>query len=443
MKTNNLIAYSALALKSILCASILWLFATDHVLAQSNQATLIKAGTVIVGDGTTMSSVSIVVVGDKISEIGPSSSVEAPSGARIVDLSDHTVLPGLMDMHTHINSSDHDGGDMSVLREHGAHGAIYGVVNAEKTLRAGFTTIRNAGALHYADVALRDLIAQGIVPGPRMYVSAASLGITGGHSDVNGWSHLIDIPGTGMVVDGADNLQKAVRTLVKFGADHIKIVATGGILSSGDAVDHPQYSDEELRAVVEEAGRLGRKVIAHAHGAEGLKAAVRAGVASIEHGSLVDAEGIELMKERGAFIVPTLLILDEIIEFGEERGIPEYSIQKAIEMSDLRETALRKAYQEGVRFAFGTDASGNLHGRNAQEFEVMIETLGAKPMQVIQNATYDAAELLGILDQVGTLEVGKWADIIAVAGNPLEDITLLETVNFVMKAGEIYKHLNK
>ena len=240
-----------------------------------------------------------------------------------------------------------------------------------------------------------------------------------------------------------EELQKAVRTLVKFGADHIKIVATGGILSSGDAVDHPQYSDEELRAVVEEAGRLGRKVIAHAHGAEGLKAAVRAGVASIEHGSLVDAEGIELMKERGAFIVPTLLILDEIIEFGEERGIPEYSIQKAIEMSDLRETALRKAYQEGVRFAFGTDASGNLHGRNAQEFEVMIETLGARPMQVIQNATYDAAELLGILDQVGTLEVGKWADIIAVAGNPLEDITLLETVNFVMKAGEIYKHLDK
>ena len=149
------------------------------------------------------------------------------------------------------------------------------------------------------------------------------------------------------------------------------------------------------------------------------------------------------MKERGAFIVPTLLILDEIIEFGEERGIPEYSIQKAIEMSDLRETALRKAYQEGVRFAFGTDASGNLHGRNAQEFEVMIETLGARPMQVIQNATYDSAELLGILDQVGTLEVGKWADIIAVAGNPLEDITLLETVNFVMKAGEIYKHLDK
>ena len=442
MKTRSFISYLSHALKSLVCLVLLCQFATNYVCAQSSQTTVIKAGKVIVGDGTTMNSASIIIEGDKISLIGATASIETPLGATVVDLPNHTVLPGLMDMHTHINSSDHDGGDMSVLREHGAHGAIYGVVNADKTLQAGFTTIRNAGALHYADVALRDLINQGIVPGPRMYVAAASLGITGGHSDVNGWSHLIDIPGTGMVVDGAENLQKAVRTLVKFGADHIKIVATGGILSSGDAVDHPQYSDEELRAVVEEADRLGRKVIAHAHGAEGLKAAVRAGVASIEHGSLIDAEGIELMKEKGAFIVPTLLILDEIIEFGEEQGIPDYSIQKAIEMSGLREKAMRKAYQEGVRFAFGTDASGNLHGRNAQEFKVMIETLGATPMQVIQNATSDAADLLGILDQAGTLEAGKWADIIAVPGNPLENITLLETVDFVMKAGQIYKHLD-
>jgi len=441
VKPRRLIAYPAHTLRSFLCLTLLWsFFTTNDASAQSDQVTVIKADKVIIGDGTTMNSASLVIIGDRISKIGPSTSIEIPTGANVIDLSNHTVLPGLMDMHTHINSSDHDGGDMSVLREHGAHGAIYGVVNAEKTLQAGFTTIRNAGALHYADVALRDLIAQGIVPGPRMYVAAASLGITGGHSDVNGWSPLIDIPGTGMVVDGPDNLRMAVRTLVKFGADHIKIVATGGILSSGDAVDHPQYSDEELRAVVEEADRLGRKVIAHAHGAEGLKAAVRAGVASIEHGSLIDDEGIELMKEKGAFIVPTLLILDEIIEFGEERGIPDYSIQKAIEMSGLRETAMRKAYQEGVRFAFGTDASGNLHGRNAQEFKVMIETLGATPMQVIKNATSDAAELLGILDQVGTLEAGKWADLIAVPGNPLDDITLLEKVSFVMKAGEIHKH---
>lgn len=407
--------------------------------AGQTDVTVLRADRLIVGDGTAIDSPIVVVEGERITAVGPDGAVSVPRGARVIDLTGHTLLPGLIDTHTHINSSDHDGGDMAVLREYGAHGAIYGVVNAKKTLEAGFTTIRNAGALHYADVALRDLIARDVVPGPRLYVAAASLGITGGHSDVNGWSPLIDIPGTGMVVDGADNLRLAVRTLVKFGADHIKVVATGGILSAGDAVSSPQYSDEELRAVVEEATRLGRKVIAHAHGAEGLNAAVRAGVASIEHGSLIDEEGIRLMKERGTYLVPTLLILDEIVEFGEERGIPDYSIQKAIEMSDARTIALRRAFQEGVLFAFGTDASGDLHGRNAQEFEVMIDQLGATAMQVIVTATSNAADLIGISADAGTVEAGKWADIIAVPGDPLADITALECVNFVMKAGQVYK----
>jgi imidazolonepropionase-like amidohydrolase len=400
---------------------------------------VVTADRLIVGDGSTIESPVVVVDGDRIVAVGSAGSVSVPRAARTIDLSGHTLLPGLIDTHTHINSSDSDGGDMAVLREHGAHGAIYGVVNALKTLDAGFTTIRNAGALHYADVALRDLISRGVVPGPRLYVAAASLGITGGHSDVNGWSPLIDIPGTGMVVDGADDLRKAVRTLVKFGADHIKIVATGGILSAGDAVSAPQYSDEELRAVVQEAGRLGRKVMAHAHGAEGMNAALRAGVASIEHGSLIDEEGIRLMKQNGAYLVPTLIILDEIVEFGEERGIPEYSITKAIEMSDARRVALRRAFQEGVLFAFGTDASGTIHGRNAQEFRAMVEQLGATPMEAIVTATSNAADLIGIGSDAGTVQVGKWADVIAVPDDPLEDITALERVDFVMKAGRVHR----
>jgi imidazolonepropionase-like amidohydrolase len=419
-----------------LAASALWAL---PALAAAQAPIVIRADRVIVGDGSVIESPVVVTQGDRILAVGPEGSVRVPRGAQVIDLSGHTLLPGLMDMHVHINSSDSDGGDMSVLRETGAHGAIYGVVNAEKTLMAGFTTIRNAGALHWADVALRDLIVQGVVPGPRMYVSGASLGITGGHSDVNGWSPLIDIPGTGMVVDGADDLRKAVRTLVKFGADHIKVVATGGILSAGDAVSAPQYSDEELRAVVDEATRLGRKVIAHAHGAEGMNAALRAGVTSIEHGSLIDEEGIRLMKESGAYLVPTLMILDEIVEFGAERGIPDYSIRKAVEMSDARSRALRRAYRAGVNFAFGTDASGNIHGRNAQEFQVMVELLGATPMEVIQTATVNAADLLGIGDFAGSVTEGKWADLIAVPGDPLEDVTALERVDFVMKGGTVYR----
>ncbi len=400
---------------------------------------VLRAQRLIVGDGTTIEQPAVVVQGERIVAVGPAASVPVPRGARIIDLPGHTLLPGLIDSHTHINSSDNDGGDMAVLKETGAHAAIYGVVNAKKTLDAGFTTIRDVGATNYADIALRDLIAKGVVPGPRIYAAGPSLGITGGHADVNGWSPLIDIPGTGMIVDGVDGMRKAVRQNVKYGSDHIKITATGGILSVGDAVDHAQYSEEELRAAVEEATRLGRKVAMHAHGAQGIVTAVRAGAASIEHGSLIDDAGIALMKEKGTYLVPTLIILEEIVRDGEKKGVPANSIAKARAIEGERRVRLHKAFQAGVKFAFGTDATGDIHGRNAQEFALMIDQLGATPMQAIQSATSSAAALIGVERDLGTIAAGKLADLIAVPGDPLADVRRLESVDFVMKAGAVHK----
>ncbi len=412
---------------------------TSILAAQATPITAIRADRLIVGDGTTIDRPVVLVQGDRFLAVGPAASTRIPSGARIIDLTGHTLLPGLIDSHTHINSSDSDGGDMAVLRETGAHAAIYGVVNARKTLDAGFTSIRDVGATNGADIALRDLIAKGVVPGPRIFAAGPSLGITGGHADVNGWSPLVSIPGTGLIVDGVEGMRKAVRQNVKYGSDHIKITATGGILSVGDAVDHAQYSEEELRAAVDEAARLGRKVAMHAHGAEGIVTAVRAGAASIEHGSLIDDTGIAIMKEKGTYLVPTLIILDEIARDGEKKGVPASSIAKARAIEGERRVRLRAAWQGGVKFAFGTDATGDIHGRNAEEFVLMQQQLGSTPMDAIRSATSAAADLIGVADQLGTVSAGKLADLIAVEGNPLDDLRRMQRVPFVMKAGEVYK----
>jgi imidazolonepropionase-like amidohydrolase len=426
-------------LRPVLLATLASMAVTTALAAQGAARVVIRADRLLVGDGTTIEQPVVIVEGERIVAVGPAGGVTIPRGARVIDLPGHTLLPGLIDTHTHINSSDSDGGDMAVLRETGAHAAIYGVVNARKTLEAGFTTIRDVGATNGADVALRDLIARGVVPGPRIFAAGPSLGITGGHADVNGWSPLVQIPGTGMIVDGVEGMRRAVRQNIKYGSDHIKITATGGILSVGDAVDHAQYSEEELRAAVEEATRLGRKVAMHAHGAEGIVTAVRAGAASIEHGSLIDDAGIAIMKEKGTFLVPTLIILDEIVREGARKGVPPASIAKAAAIEGERRIRLRKAWQAGVRFSFGTDATGDIHGRNAQEFALMQAQLGATPMEAIQTATTSAAALIGVADQLGTIAVGKLADVIAVAGNPLDDIRRLERVAFVMKGGTVYK----
>ncbi len=420
---------------------VLWsvALAAPQLFAQAPTVTAIRAARLIIGDGTQIESPVVVITGERITAVGPAAEVRVPSGAKVIDLAGYTLMPGFFDMHTHITSIDNDGGDLSVLKETAAHGAIYATINAKKTLEAGFTTIREAGSTDYVDVVVRDAVNRGLIPGPRIHASGPSLGSTGGHADVNGWSPNIMIPGTGAIVDGPDAIRHQVRKNVKYGADQIKFVATGGILSVGDAVNAPQYGDDEMKALVDEATRLGRKVMAHAHGGAGLLAAVNAGVASIEHGSLVDDAAITAMKAHGTYLVPTLIILEEIVTDGVRKGVPANSIAKATAIAAERRVRLRHAYQSGVKFALGTDATSDIHARNGEEFKYMVDILGATPMDAITIGTMNAATLLGVEKEFGSVTTGKVADLVAVQGNPLQNISLLAHVQFVMKGGVVVK----
>lgn len=401
--------------------------------------TAIHVDRVIVGDGTQIADAIVLVRGERITEVGPAARVRVPAGAKRLELTGYTLLPGFIDAHTHLTSIDNDGGDLAVLKETPAHGAIYATINAKKTLDAGFTTVREAGSTDYVDAVVRDAINRGLIPGPRIHASGPALGSTGGHADVNGWSPFLAVPGTGAIVDGPDAVRKQVRTNIKYGADQIKIVATGGILSVGDAVGAAQFGMDELTAAVGEATRLGRKVMAHAHAGDGLKAAVLAGVASIEHGSLVDDEAIGLMKAKGTYLVPTLIILEEIVTDGARKGVPANSIAKATAIAGDRRTRLRAAYQAGVKFALGTDATSDIHGRNGEEFKYMVDILGATPMDAITVGTMNGATLLGVEKELGSVTTGKLADLVAVKGDPLRDVGLLARVSFVMKGGVVVK----
>lgn len=403
----------------------------------ADAVTAVVADRLVVGDGTVLADPVVLVTGERITAVGQRGRLAIPAGARLVDLAGHTLLPGFIDAHTHLTSIDNDGGDLAALKETPAHGAIYATINARKTLLAGFTTVREAGSLGYVDVAVRDAITRGLIPGPRIHASGPALGSTGGHADVNGWSPFLALPGTGAIVDGADAVRKQVRLNVKYGADQIKIVATGGVLSVGDAVGAPQMTEEELRAAVTEAARLGRRVMAHAHAGDGLLAAVRAGVASIEHGSLVDDAAAQEMKRRGTYLVPTLIILEEIVKDGAAKGVPPYAVAKATAIAAERRVRLRAAYKAGVKFALGTDATSDIHGRNGEEFQYMVEILGATPLEAITIGTLNAATLLGVERDLGSVTAGKLADLVAVRGNPVEDARLLQRVGFVMQGGRV------
>jgi imidazolonepropionase-like amidohydrolase len=396
---------------------------------------LIKAGKLIdVRAGRVLTDQSILIEGDRIKQVGAYGSVQAPSGARMIDLSNATVLPGLIDCHTHLTGDPgHNGYEslgISVPRQ-----ALYGAKNARLTLEAGFTTVRNVGAGGYSDVALRDAINAGDVPGPRIDAAGPAIGVTGGHMDNSllapEYHHSAD-----GIADGVPAVIAKVREEVKYGADVIKIAASGGVLSKGDSPEATQFSDEEIRAIVIEAHRLGRKVAAHAHGAAGIKQAVAAGVDSIEHGSFIDAEAIRLMKEKGTYLVPTLYLADWFIENYQRLRVPEFMVEKAKVVMPAARRNIEAAFKAGVKVAFGTDAAVYPHGLNAHEFAVMVK-LGLTPMQSIQAATVNAADLLGWSDRVGSIEPGRFADIVAVSGDPLQDVTQLEHPLFVMKSGVV------
>jgi imidazolonepropionase-like amidohydrolase len=315
--------------------------------------------------------------------------------------------------------------------------ALTGAKNARLTLEAGFTTVRNVGASGYADIALRDAINAGDVPGPRIIASGPALGITGGHCDNNLLAPEFNHFDEG-VADGVPSVMRKTREVIKYGADVIKICSTGGVLSLGDDPKASQYTLEEMKAIVGEAHRLGRKVAAHAHGGDGIKLAVLAGVDSIEHGTYIDDEAIKLMKEHGTYLVPTLYLGDWFLENYQRIGVPAPMVAKAKEVMPMARKNIAHAFAQGVPVAFGTDAAVYPHGLNGREFAVYVK-LGMTPLQAIQTATIHASKLLGWDNHVGAIEAGKYADLIAVDGDPTKDVTELERVKWVMKGGIVVK----
>jgi imidazolonepropionase-like amidohydrolase len=379
----------------------------------------------------------VLISGDRIEEVGASAEVVIPPGATVIDLGSATLLPGLIDCHTHLTSDPRNAGypslGISIPRE-----ALTGAKNARITVEAGFTTVRNVGASGYSDVALRDAINSGDVPGPRMLVSGPALGITGGHCDENLLAPEFNYHAEG-VADGVPAVMAKVRETVKYGADVIKFCASGGVFSKGDLPGAEQYSPAEMVALISEAHRLGRKVAAHAHGTQAIIDATNAGVDSIEHGSLIDDAGIAAMKQHGTYLVADVYNDDFIIGEGKQYGFTDEMLEKERMVGKEQREGFRKAAQAGVKIAFGTDAGVYPHGRNARQFSTMVR-FGITPMQAIQSATVNAADLVGWADRVGAVEPGRLADLIAVEGDPTSDVSVLEHVQFVMKGGQIVKN---
>jgi imidazolonepropionase-like amidohydrolase len=410
---------------------------------QGTGTVVLRAARLVDGTGAAPVQNGVVVVtGDRIVAAGAAGSVAVPAGARVVDLGDATLLPGFIDAHVHIigRTLGDPANDDATVRDLPAVGPILGVENARRTLMAGFTTVRNAGSPDFADVALRDLVAQGFVIGPRILASGHALGSTGSHCDDNGFRPgLVEGDYRTGLADGPEAIRAGVRYQSKYGADVIKTCATGGVLSEGDAVGAPQYTLEELQALVEMAHMLERKVMAHAHGTEGIKTAVRAGVSSIEHGSFLDAEGARMMAERGTFLVPTLSAGETVLRAADSGVLTGLRAEKARAAGRAMRNATRTALAAGVPIALGTDAGVGPHGANGHEFTLMVEWGGLTPMQSIQAGTANAARLLGVDRLVGTLAPGKMADVVAVAGDPTRDIRTLERPVFVMRSGVVYK----
>jgi imidazolonepropionase-like amidohydrolase len=387
--------------------------------------------------GAVIDSPAVVIESDRITAVGTKASLAAPSDARRIDLAGATILPGLIDMHVHITSRADTFGYAGLAVSVPAQ-AISGVAHAHLTLQAGFTTLRNVGASGYADVALRDSINCGETVGPRLFVSGPLIGATGGHCDCNLLPASYKDVGEG-VADGPEGLGRKVREIHKYGADLIKLCATGGVLSKGTSVGAQQLTLEEMKAAVDEAHRLGLKVAAHAHGTSGINDAIRAGVDTIEHASLADEESLALAKQRGAVFDMDIYNDDFIISQGAKMGMLPESLAKEASIGRAQRETFRRAVGAGVTMTYGTDAGVYPHGDNARQFAKMVEW-GMTPMQAIVAATVTSAKALGDLgDDLGAIAPGKHADIIAVDADPLADVTALERVSFVMKAGEVYR----
>ena len=383
--------------------------------------------------------VSILIADGRI--IGVQDGFVPPAGARVSDLTGSTVLPGLIDSHTHITGEGTADAIVRAVTLGAVDHAVRSTLYARRTLDAGFTTIRNVGADGGADVALKRAVDDGLVPGPRIWTARNGLSITGGHGDQGGLRPELGTDATWQngIVDSPEEAAKAVRYQHKYGADLIKFTATGGVLSINDSGDLQQFTDAEMKSIVDAAHLLGMKVAAHAHGKQGMEAAIRAGVDSIEHGTYLDAETIALFKEHGTWLVPTILAGKTVAEMARKPGVLHPSVrEKAARIGPLIQDSFRRAYAGGVRIAFGTDSGVSNHGDNAREFVYMVEA-GMPPMEAILSATRNAAELLGASDTAGSIRAGRHADIIAVAGDPLKDISELQRVVYVMKGGVIYK----
>lgn len=436
-------------MKRLFLAALLCMLMIAPALAQPKQKPAPKIVYVRAGrlfDGTSdhvRENMVIVALGDRIQTVAPAGAVSIPAGATVVDLSHATVLPGLIDCHTHMDSRADRYDEIYRFKDTPFSRAFAATVHARRTLEAGFTSIRDVGSLPFLAVDLRNSINEGLVPGPRIVASGPGISITGGHGDLNNYSpqtqvHMFPAERDFEIADGVDQVRHLVRAQVKYGVDVIKILATGGVLSKGDSPGAPQFTPEELKAAADEAHMAGRKIAAHAHGAQGIKNAILAGIDSIEHASLIDDEGIRLAKEHGTYLVMDIYNDDYILGKAIEFGLPQENVEKEKMVGQLQRESFARAVKAGVKMAFGTDAGVYPHGDNAKQFFYMVK-FGMTPAQAIHAATSNAADLIGRAKDVGTIEPGKFADLIAVTADPLQDVRALENVGFVMKGGVVVK----
>jgi imidazolonepropionase-like amidohydrolase len=438
---------SVLAL-AVCLLSILAFAQTQPPAAPAPKPVLVKAARLLdVNTGQYKTGQAVLIEGERIKAVGPAAELAAQApGADVIDLGDATLLPGLIDCHTHLGGRADQYEDIEPFKRTPFTSAFAGVVNARKTLDAGFTTVRDVGSMPFLAVDLRNTINEGFIPGPRIVASGPGISITGGHGDLNSFSPetsvtLFPAERNYQIADGVDQVIHVVRAQEKYGVDVIKILASGGVLSRGDQPGAPQFSLAELKAAADTAHQGGRKIAAHAHGAQSIKDSIHAGIDSIEHASLVDDDGIRMAKEHGTYFVMDIYNDDYILHEAAKFGLSKEKLDKERALGQTQRDNFRKAWKAGVKMAFGTDAGVYPHGDNARQFHYMV-LYGMTPAEAIRAATASAADLItnmGKTPEVGSIEAGKYADMIAVTGDPLAKVETLEHVAWVMKGGRVYK----